>query len=209
MVRYYARVLVRVFWETVNLFPLTRKEVVTGIIIYAISLGFTLLAFSPEGTLKRELPTAGLWVTSVVVFVAVLLLVNFVRAPYLLDAQRQTVIDGLSIELEGVNTKLKRKGDKEESVQRLMDCYLQGWTWFCDYNEGRDLDRPGIKKWVSSTIDVVIEEVGKPLALDFTTCEIQCPDGVTYRSEGDRRMVGMLYAPLERLKEYMKRVEDS
>ena len=84
---YYLRVLKKSLQETRALFPHDKRTILLnlGLLVLAAVLAFFLY---PKG-IEEETPKYLLYLIALGFLVAVFLVVNFVRAPYLLDLQQE------------------------------------------------------------------------------------------------------------------------
>lgn len=130
-----------------------------------------------------------------------------VRAPWLLDKEKQEAIDTHLAEKEALVAQLETKAITDKKIDELSDCYFEGCSLLAKCLEDEQIKNTNENalKWGKTTADVVAKTLGKPRLIDFLTAEPQSPPVLmVFNSFLAQETAGFLYARLEKLKEYLK-----
>ena len=111
---YYSRVLKKSLQETRALLPHDRRTIFFNLALLALAVVLAIFLY-PQG-IEEETPKYLIFIVALIFFVAFFLAVNFVRAPYLLDLQRDAMRQQASNDLKAAQVEF-------ETLKNLVERY--------------------------------------------------------------------------------------
>lgn len=162
--QFYVVVARRAIRESVGFFSLSKRGVVGALVLGIISLLLSMWLM-PQA-LEADAPKRLIAFMALAVFGVFLLVANFVRAPFLLDSERQEAIEALRAELAAERLQRAVSVAAEERDKRLKELYNVGSRIRIDIRESTDDVSPSILQerlqlWAMDVARCVSETVSR------------------------------------------------